>query len=105
MFEDTDSEMLYPDAMVGFDCDVELNTPLGPRPDETQGLVQEIQRLLRSGLRALITKPHSPFPVLFKRRAGLPSVIRCAVNCEDRGRNRSCEVVSGVMQKVVHSVP
>ena len=30
MFEDTDSEMLYQDAMDGFDCDVELNTPLGP---------------------------------------------------------------------------
>jgi len=68
MFEDTDSAMLYQDATDGFDCDVELSTPLVPRPDGTQGLVQALQRLLRSGLRALITTPRSPLSrVLFKR--------------------------------------
>jgi hypothetical protein len=78
MFEDTDSEMLYQDAMDGFDCDVELNTPLGPRPDGTQGLVQALQRLLRSGLRALITKPHSPLGSIF-------SAMRCTKEEQHHG--------------------
>lgn len=55
MLEDTDSEMLYQNGMDGFEDDVELNTQLGFWPNRSQGLVRAIQRLPRSGLRALIT--------------------------------------------------
>ena len=54
MLEDTDSEMLYQNAIDGFEDDVELHMQLGPRPDGSGGLVRALQRLTRSGLRALM---------------------------------------------------
>lgn len=69
MLEDTDSEMLYQDAMDGFESDVELNMQLGLAPHENTGLVRTVPRRLRPALSAL--KPRtlqcpSPFRVRWR---------------------------------------
>jgi hypothetical protein len=68
MFEDTDSEMLYQNAMDGFDCDVELNTQLGRTQMELKDWFKSFNdSWFRPSCADHETKrPY--FTVLFKRR-------------------------------------
>jgi hypothetical protein len=54
LLEDTDSEMLYQNAMDGFEDDVELNMQLGLAPMSRAEWFEALQPLPRPGLRSLI---------------------------------------------------